>query len=217
MGELSSRDHMNGFFIKLEAMSPSEFKVGSTELQIWYGIHETLFGMCLIATTATGICNLYFLNATVKKTAEDMLHAEWINATIICDQQLTKEICHRIFDPVCVNISPLVLNVKGTNFQIQVWRALLKVAFASVSTYQDVAESIACPTAARAVGNAIGKNPVGYLIPCHRVIRSSGKLGGYRWGLERKKLLLEWEASQQEEKGDSLKYWTMLNPRISGF
>ena len=127
------------------------------------------------------------------------MRLEWSKAEIVQDRRATKEICDRIFAPIATN-QPLVLFVKGTNFQIQVWRGLLRVPFAGLATYQSLANAIGRPTSARAVGNALGNNPVGYLIPCHRVIRESGELGGFRWGLERKKALLGWEASQNHDK-----------------
>ncbi len=193
---LSSPGRLHDLFVTLEAMSPGEFKTGGKGLQIWYGIHDTPFGRSLIATTARGVCHLHFLDA-VERQAEQMLRLEWANAEIIHDQEMTQGLCDRLLNPVALRSGkPLVLLVKGTNFQIQVWRALLNVPFGGVTTYQHLAEAIGRPTAARAVGNAVGNNPVGYLIPCHRVIRESGELGGYRWGLERKTLMLGWEASQ---------------------
>jgi len=195
---LSSPGRLHDLFVKLEAMSPGEFKAGGTGLQIRYGIHATPFGDCLIATTTRGICNLDFLNGRDEAMAEQHLQTTWTNADIVRDRQVTADICDRIFQPVAAPRSPLVLHVKGTNFQIQVWRALLRIPFAGIATYQGLAESIGRPTAARAVGNALGSNPVGYLIPCHRVIRASGELGGYRWGLDRKAVLLSWEASQNQ-------------------
>lgn len=201
---LSSPGRLHDLFVKLEAMSPGELKAGGKGLQIEYGIHPTPFGECLIATTARGICNLHFLDTTSKDTAEHMLCSEWSNADITRDQQATKEICDRVFEPVAANSKPLILFVKGTNFQIQVWRALLRVPFGGITTYQGLAEAMGCPTAARAVGNALGRNPIGYLIPCHRVIRESGELGGFRWGLDRKTVLLGWEASQNQVIGQAL-------------
>ncbi|WP_016949283.1 methylated-DNA--[protein]-cysteine S-methyltransferase [Anabaena sp. PCC 7108] len=195
---LSSPGRLHDLFVKLEAMSPGEFKSGGAGLKIWYGIHETPFGDCLIATTARGICNLHFLNAKDEEIAENNLRTEWKNAEIIHDQQVTRETITRIFQPVADNSPPLVLDVKGTNFQIQVWRSLLRVPWGGITTYKGLAASMGRPTAARAVGNAIGSNPVAYLIPCHRVIRESGEMGGYRWGLERKTVLLGWEASRNQ-------------------
>lgn len=193
---LSSLGRLHDLFVKLEAMSPGEFKAEGAKLQIGYGVHETPFGHCLIATTARGICNLHFLNVIDKETTEHYLRQQWAKAEIIHDQQATQEISDRIFRPFAANRSPLILHVKGTNFQIQVWRALLKVPLGGIITYQSLAQSIGRPTAARAIGNALANNPVGYLIPCHRVIRASGEMGNYRWGLERKAVLLGWEANQ---------------------
>lgn len=193
---LSSSGRLHDLFVNLEAMSPGEFKTGGAGLQIRYGIHDTPFGKSLIATTARGICNLHFLDATDEQTAEQALRQSWSNAEVICDQQTTQPLRDVIFAPLTDRIQKsLTLLVKGTNFQIQVWRALLRVPSGRIATYQTIAETIGRPTAARAVGNAVGNNPVGYLIPCHRVIRESGELGGYRWGLERKTVILSWEAS----------------------
>ncbi len=186
---LSGSGRLHDLFVNLEAMSPGEFKAGGMGLQIQYGIHATPFGTSLIATTARGICNLRFLDVVNEQTAEQVLRLEWRNAEIVREQQATQEVINHIFEPSQFSSrKPLTLFVKGTNFQIQVWRALLKVPFGNITTYQNVAEMIGRPTAARAVGNAVGNNPVGYLIPCHRV--------GYHWGIERKAVILGWEASQ---------------------
>jgi AraC family transcriptional regulator, regulatory protein of adaptative response / methylated-DNA-[protein]-cysteine methyltransferase len=194
---LSSPGRLHDLFVNLEAMSPGEFKAGGAGLQIHYGIHDTPFGKALIATTARGVCNLHFLDAADQLTAEQILRRSWSNAEIIHDAKDTQPLDDLIFDSsISREQKPLTLLVKGTNFQIQVWRALLKVPLGGMTTYQTVAEMIGCPTAARAVGNAVGNNPIGYLIPCHRVIRESGELGGYRWGLERKTAILGWEASR---------------------
>lgn len=194
---LSSPSRLHDLFVNLEAMSPGEFKAGGAGLHIWYGLHETPFGTVLIATTARGVCNLHFLEG-LSEAAAQVLRKEWVNAELIQDQAKTQGICDRIFCTPSSSLrdTPLTVVVKGTNFQIQVWKALLNLPFGGLSTYQNLATSIKKPTAARAVGNAVGKNPVGYLIPCHRVIRESGELGGYRWGLDRKTVLLGWEASQ---------------------
>ncbi|MBD2110679.1 methylated-DNA--[protein]-cysteine S-methyltransferase [Nodosilinea sp. FACHB-141] len=193
---LSSPSRLHDLFVSLEAVSPGEFKSGGAGLKICYGIHATPFGLCLLAKTARGICNLHFLETPDQAMAEHLLQAEWPRATLVDDQPGTAEECHRIFTPDPDR--PLALAVKGTNFQIQVWRALLQIPPGGLTTYQGLAEAIGRPTAARAVGNAIGQNPVGYLIPCHRVIRASGEWGGYRWGPARKTLLLGWEAGQTQ-------------------
>jgi AraC family transcriptional regulator, regulatory protein of adaptative response / methylated-DNA-[protein]-cysteine methyltransferase len=195
---LSSPGRLHDLFVNLEAMSPGEFKAGGAGLQIRYGIHDTIFGKSLIATTARGICNLYFFDSIDEEIAAQRLRLVWKNAEIICDEQATQPLCDLIFNSE--NLSEqksLTLLVKGTNFQIQVWRALLKLPFGAIATYQSIAQMVDRPTAARAVGNAIGKNPIGYLIPCHRVIRESGEIGGFGWGVDRKSVMLGWEASRE--------------------
>lgn len=193
---LSGSGRLHDLFVNLEAMSPGEFKAGGAGLQVRYGIHDTLFGKALIATTTRGVCNLHFVDQT-DVTAEQILRQSWPNAEIIHDATTTQSLHDLIFDSsIAKDQKPLTLLVKGTNFQIQVWRALLKVPPGGMTTYRTVAEMIDRPTATRAVGNAAGSNPIGYLIPCHRVIRESGELGGYRWGLERKTAILGWEASR---------------------
>ncbi len=197
---LSSAGRLHDLFVNLEAMSPQEFKTGGAGLQIYYGIHETMFGDCLIATTTRGICNLYFLDGMDDQAAALMLREEWSCAEIIGDRQVTQPISDRLFSSLpnlnIANQPPLTLYVKGTNFQIQVWRALLRIPLGGITTYQNLGRSLGRPNAARAIGNAVGSNPISFLIPCHRVIRESGELGGYRWGLERKTAMLGWEACQ---------------------
>lgn len=195
---LSSPGRLHDLFVKLEAVSPGEFKTGGAGLQIRYGIHETLFGKSLLATTSRGICNLFFCDDTDGQSPAEILRNSWKNAEIIHDPLTTQPLHAQIFHPSTVNLrQPLTLLVKGTNFQIQVWRALLQVPFGGMTTYQNIAELIDRPTAVRAVGNAVGKNPISYIIPCHRVIRESGELGGYHWGVARKAAILGWEASQR--------------------
>jgi AraC family transcriptional regulator, regulatory protein of adaptative response / methylated-DNA-[protein]-cysteine methyltransferase len=191
---LSSPGRLHDLFVNLEAMSPGEFKTGGAGLQIFYGIHDTPFGKALLATTVRGICHLSFLDAA---SAEELLRRSWVNAELIPDPQMTQPLHESIFNTVKnTDRQPLTLLVKGTNFQIQVWRALLQVPFGGITTYQTIAQRIDRPTATRAVGTAIGSNSIAYLIPCHRVIRESGALGGYRWGLERKSAMLGWEAGR---------------------
>lgn len=176
---------------QLKAISPNEYK---TDLNIQYGIHPTPFGNCLLATTPHGICTLHFLDPTQTPTAETILHQHFPKATFQTAPEVTEPLRDRIFQPPTQSQNPLQLHVKGTEFQQQVWQALLNIPFGTTTTYQELAIALNRPTAARAVGNAVGKNPVGYLIPCHRVVRRSGELGGYRWGVERKAAMLAWEA-----------------------
>ena len=194
---LSSPGRLHDLFVNLEAMSPGEYKAGGAGLKICYGIHNTPFGKALIATTARGVCNLHFLDIANEQTAEQALRQSWLSAEITYAPHTTRPLHDLIFGSATFkDQKPLTLLVRGTNFQIQVWRALLNIPFAGITTYRAIAEMIGRSTATRAVGNAIGNNPIGYLIPCHRVIRESGELGGYHWGLQRKTAILGWEASR---------------------
>ena len=194
---------LHNSFVILEAMSPGESKTDGQGLQIHYGIHDTPFGKSLIATTSRGICNLHFLNLTEQLNAKQILKESWSKAEIIHNQNATQSLCDQIFNPNHEYRQPLTLLVKGTNFQVQVWQALLQIPLGEIATYKAIAEKIERPHATRAVGSAIGKNLIGYLIPCHRIIRSSGALGGYRWGLERKAAILAWEASYRTHLSSS--------------
>ena len=197
---LSSPGRLHDLFVRLEAMSPGEFKRNGKGLNIRYGVGDTRFGPCLIATTERGICNLAFIDDLDRFPVRDWLQNYWSEAEIIADENNIQPLCDRIFDRDVLasnsDLKPLTLFIKGTNFQIQVWRALLDIPFAGLTSYQTIARQIERPAATRAVGNAIGNNPIAYLIPCHRVLRQSGELGGYRWGLERKGAMIAWEASQ---------------------
>lgn len=201
---LSGTGRLHDLFIKLEAMSPGEYQQGGEGVKIRYGVHDTPFGKSLIATTVRGVCNLHFLDTLEEQAVEKTIKSVWSNAQIIHDQQSTQDICHMIFySKNFEKQKSLTLLVKGTNFQIQVWRALLRIPKGGLVTYQTIAKAIDRPTASRAVGNAVGKNPIAYLIPCHRVIRASGEVGNYRWGTERKGAILGWEASHQIHREES--------------
>lgn len=199
---LSSSGRLHDLFVTIEAVSPGEFKLAGAGLQLRYGIHSTPFGQALIATTERGICHLQFLDPH-SPSPQDLLRAEWRNAELEFDSSVTQSTIDRIFQPSAFRTdTPFVLLVKGTNFQVQVWRALLKIPFGGITTYQQLATAIQQPTATRAIGNAVGSNAIAYLIPCHRVIRGSGELGGYRWGLDRKSAMLGWEAGWRQSLQD---------------
>jgi AraC family transcriptional regulator of adaptative response/methylated-DNA-[protein]-cysteine methyltransferase len=196
---LSSPGRLHDLFVTLEAASPGEIRSGGAGLQIRFGIHDSPFGACLIATTARGVCAVRFVDRVRGGDATSLLRNEWPQASLVRDTQGTADVAKKMFDPLAArHMQPLALLVKGTNFQLQVWRALLKVPFGHVTSYRGLAEEIGRPTAARAVGSAIGANAIAYLIPCHRVIRESGAFGGYRWGETRKAAILGWEAAQSE-------------------
>lgn len=189
---LSGAGRLHDLFVNLEALSPGEFRAGGAGLTIRHGIHASPFGACLIATTGRGICALRFVDD--RSDAAAQLRQEWPGARLIADTSGTAPLAARIFRPfVEPPPRPLALLVKGTNFQIKVWHALLALPFGSMTTYRMIASNIGHPEAARAVGNAVGANPIAWLIPCHRVIRESGTFGTYRWGEPRKAAMLGWE------------------------
>ena len=166
-------------------------------LEIEFGYHPSPFGRCLIASTTRGICYLEFLVQGQSAASIDGIRKRWPHAHIVQRPQKTRKLIRRIFDFKHDNDSaPLYLYVKGTNFQIKVWEALLKIPLGKAVTYEDVARHIGMPKAARAVGNAVGQNPIPFLIPCHRVIKKLGGFGNYGGGKERKKAMLGWEAAK---------------------
>ncbi|WP_254089968.1 methylated-DNA--[protein]-cysteine S-methyltransferase [Dawidia soli] len=196
---LSSQSRVYDLFTTLEAVTPQEYKQHGTGIQIEYGFHETPFGLCLLGVTARGICWMSFLQADEDVT--QALHAmkeHWHNSVFHQDQELTKAFIGQIF-PAKDRSQQKKLHVfvKGTNFQIKVWEALLRIPEGHVTTYQQIASSISNPQALQAVGSAVGSNHIAYLIPCHRVIRKDGVLGEYRWEPTRKKSILGWEMARQ--------------------
>lgn len=197
---LSSGSRLYDHFIHLEAVTPGEFKTGGAGLTIEYAMHDTPFGKAFIAITPKGICNLSFADGA--KTNEHLtgLCRKWPNAMVRENRQRTLAVIRAMFfekakldRPV-----PISLHVSGTNFQISVWKALLQIPPATVASYSRVATAIGHPRSARAVGLAVGSNPVAFLIPCHRVIQQSGKLGGYHWGETRKQAIHAWESARYE-------------------
>lgn len=176
-------------------MTPGEYKRQGAGLTIWYGIHPTPFGDCLVGLTERGICALRFVSDDAADAAIAELKEEWALAAFVQDDERTAVPLQKIF-AVTAPDEPFRLLLKGTNFQVQVWRALLNIPSGSVVSYADVAKQLGNPAATRAVASAIAKNPVGYLIPCHRVISKTGKMHQYRWGSARKKAIVGWEAAQ---------------------
>jgi AraC family transcriptional regulator of adaptative response/methylated-DNA-[protein]-cysteine methyltransferase len=196
---LSGGGRLHDLFVTLEAMSPAEARSGGAGLEIGYGVHGTPFGPCVVATTARGVCGLHFLDRGSDVQARERLREDWPHAALAAAPAATRPIAERIFEPLAARPGrPLALLVRGTNFQVQVWRALLALPPGAVATYGDLATAVGRPAAARAVGNAVGANPVAWLIPCHRVIRESGLPSPYRWGTVRKSAMLAWEAARVE-------------------
>jgi AraC family transcriptional regulator of adaptative response/methylated-DNA-[protein]-cysteine methyltransferase len=187
---LSSLGRLHDLFITTEAVTPGEYKSHGEGVTIRYGIHLTPFGKCLIGLTEHGICHLGFVQTT-EGDAIDNLVAEWKEAKMIEDFRSTAALIEPIFAlRFSDRIKPLNLHLRGSNFQIKVWEALLQIPAGTVTTYEGLAQRIGQPSASRAVGSAVGHNPIAVLIPCHRVIRKIGDFGNYRYGAQRKKALL---------------------------
>jgi len=194
---LSGPSRLHDLFVSGEAVTPGEFKSAGAGIEIHYGFHPTPFGECLLGVTGRGVCWLSFLNDENRSAALDEFKAHWHGAEISENPTGTSSITRRIFSSVRDNSGrPLGVLLMGTNFQIKVWQALLNIPAGTVTTYHAIGERIGASRAARAVGGAVGHNVIAYLIPCHRVIRQSGLLGGYRWGQERKRAMLGWEAAR---------------------
>ena len=194
----SSSSRLHDLFVNIEGMTPGQFKNLGEGLGINYTFRETLFGTLLIGSTNIGICHMAFereKEAAIKTLKEKFPHARYLEKT---DDFQSKAL--RVFRSDWKGLDKIKLHLFGTPFQLKVWEALLKIPCGSLSTYGTIAKHIGKPKSSRAVGTAIGNNPVAYLIPCHRVIRSNGHLGGYMWGLNRKQALIAWESSRTEEK-----------------
>ncbi|MDQ8206661.1 methylated-DNA--[protein]-cysteine S-methyltransferase [Coraliomargarita sp. SDUM461003] len=194
---LSGPGRLHDLFVTIEAVTPGEFKARGESLEIRYGLHPTPFGECLIGTTKRGVCFLEFLTHESAASLLSKLQQRWPAAVLRADQAGTALTMQAIFNSSKRSANSLHLFLQGTNFQIQVWRALLRIPPGHVCSYADVAQWIDRPKAGRAVGSAIGANPIAWLIPCHRVLRSDGQLGGYHWGETRKQACLAWEAGQK--------------------
>jgi len=191
---LSGSSRLHDLFINIEGMTPGEFKNGGEQLQINYSFAETPFGNIIVASTAKGICHLAF--ADDEKEALTQLQLQFPNAGFRQVVDTIQQNALFIFTQDWKDLSKIKLHLKGTPFQIKVWEALLKIPMGDVSTYSGIANTINNPNASRAVGTAIGDNPVAFLIPCHRVIRSTGDFGQYHWGSIRKTAMIGWEAAK---------------------
>jgi AraC family transcriptional regulator of adaptative response/methylated-DNA-[protein]-cysteine methyltransferase len=181
---------LHDLFVTTEAVTPGEYKSHGEGVTIHYGIHLTPFGKCLIGLTEHGICHLGFVQSS-EGDAIDNLVAHWKEAKMVEDYRSTAVLVEPIFSlRFSERIKPLNLHLRGTNFQLKVWEALLQIPAGTVTTYEGLAQRIGQPSASRAVGSAVGHNPIAVLIPCHRVIRKVGDFGNYRYGAQRKKALL---------------------------
>jgi AraC family transcriptional regulator of adaptative response/methylated-DNA-[protein]-cysteine methyltransferase len=199
---LSSPGRLHDLFITLEAVTPGEYKQKGAGLTIPYGFHQTPFGECLLGMTERGICSLMFVEDGSRASVLNEFSADWPEAELVENEEATRPLIEQIFSsPAKPKERPsLHLFLKGTNFQVQVWRALLQVKPGTAVTYGTLARLAGKPKAVRAVGTAVGHNPIAYLIPCHRVIRQAGGFGDYRWGAARKKAILGWEAAHRYQQ-----------------
>ena len=194
---LSGSGRLHDLIVTIHAATPGEVKTQGAGLTIRYGIHPSPFGDCFIATTDKGICTLSFLAGHGTGEAIGELRNAWEKAKLIEDAKTTGDTMKRIFYlPPQGNNVPLHAFVKGTNFQVKVWEALVRIPPGFAVSYEDVAARIGDPKAVRAVGTAVGRNPVAFLIPCHRVIRKTGAFGNYGGGAARKMAILAWEGAK---------------------
>lgn len=190
---LSGPGRLHDLVVTLHALTPGEIKALGAGVTIRYGFSATPFGSALIAETARGLCHLAFVDVGEEVVAVERLRVAWPRAELVRDDAQGARTAARIWSGSREGAAPMPLLVSGTNFQLSVWRALLALGAKERVTYQDLARAIGASGSERAVGNAVGANPIAWLIPCHHVLRKSGALGGYRWGEERKRAMLAWE------------------------
>ncbi|WP_417435440.1 bifunctional transcriptional activator/DNA repair enzyme AdaA [Idiomarina abyssalis] len=196
---LSGGSRLYDHFVKLEAVTPGEYRNGGQGITIQYGVNETPFGKIFVAMTPRGVCRIEFLGS---RSADEILvdiGKDWPKASLAQNNNATNYVANVLFSRLKDGESnPLSLHVMGTNFQVAVWRALLRIPPGQLASYSQIANALGYPKASRAVGNAVGSNPVAMLIPCHRVIQKSGALGGYRWGSTKKEMIQAWEFLHEE-------------------
>ena len=194
---LSGPGRLHDLFISCEAVTPGEYKRQGDGIEISYGVHPTPFGECLLALTPRGICNLVFVKGGDRFAALAEIRRTWQRAALRETPRQTRPVAEQVVQALLGDhSSPLSLHLRGTNFQIKVWEALLQIPEGRLVSYEDIAAYIGQPRATQAVGSAIGLNPIPLLIPCHRVIRKSGEIGGYHYGSARKKSILGWEMAR---------------------
>lgn len=191
---LSGTGRLHDLFVAIEGMTPAEYKNGGKNLTIQYSFSQSPFGKIIVASTPKGICHMAF--ARDESSAFSALQGLFPNASFKPSMDPFQKNAMQIFSKDWTQPDEIKLHLKGTDFQLKVWQALLKIPLGQLSTYGTIAGQIEKPNASRAVGTAIGSNPVAYLIPCHRVIQSSGALGGYMWGTTRKTAIIGWEGTK---------------------
>jgi AraC family transcriptional regulator of adaptative response/methylated-DNA-[protein]-cysteine methyltransferase len=194
---LSGPGRLHDLFVTHEAMSPGEWKSGGEGLTVFFGFHPSPFGSALVMATERGLAGLAFADPGEERAALADMKARWPRATYVENSARTAAIARRIFDSSqWQQDKPLRVVLIGTDWEVRVWETLLQIPMGRLTTYSDIASKIHKPAAARAVGAAVGKNPVSFVVPCHRVVGKSGDLTGYHWGITRKRAMLGWEAGQ---------------------
>jgi AraC family transcriptional regulator, regulatory protein of adaptative response / methylated-DNA-[protein]-cysteine methyltransferase len=206
---LSGPGRLHDLLVTIEAVTPGELKARGRGLRITYGFSSTPFGEALLGVTPRGLSHCAFVEPGRERAALSDMLERWPNAECVQDDSSARELAHRIFvpgmsggasqpqKPAPQKLEPLRLAVKGTNFQLKVWQALIELGATGPTSYQALAHAAGVDDAVRAVGNAVGANPVAWLIPCHNVLRRDGSLGGYHWGADRKRAMLAWQALRQ--------------------
>lgn len=205
---LSGGSRLYDHFVQLEAATPGEYKRRGEGVEIAYGVHETPFGRIFVAVTPRGICRMGFVDATSAESLLARLAKEWPLSTLQHNTEATRYAVEGLFAKSRFSkpklskpqegAAALSLHVTGTNFQMAVWRALLTIPEGQLASYSHLAQALGAPKSSRAVGNAVGANPIALWIPCHRVIQQSGALGGYRWGAEKKQMVQAWELAMSD-------------------
>ena len=194
---LSGPGRLHDLFVTHEAMSPGEWKARGAGLTIRYALHPSPFGGALVMITDRGLAGLAFTDEPDGGDAFADMSSRWPNAHYVEDQEATAAYAERIFDPERWDPkAPLRVVLIGSDFQVRVWEALLRIPMGCAVTYSSIAERLGQPTASRAVGAAVGRNPISFVVPCHRALGKSGALTGYHWGLTRKRAMLGWESGK---------------------
>jgi AraC family transcriptional regulator, regulatory protein of adaptative response / methylated-DNA-[protein]-cysteine methyltransferase len=194
---LSGPGRLHDLFLTHEAMSPGEWKSGGQGLTIRYGFHPSPFGIALVMASERGLAGLAFADAGEEKAALADMRQRWPNASYVEDTAGTAALARRIFDPKRWRAEePLRVVLIGTDWEVRVWETLLRIPMGRLTSYSSIANKLCAPKAARAVGAAVGKNPISFVVPCHRVVGSAGALTGYHWGITRKQAMLGWEAGR---------------------